>query len=373
VISIGIALGPDRLVAVLPRGRTLETTDVADLRQVFVDLQGRSGVIRATVDVALIPPLADVRLLTLPPLRDEDRRRVLERDARRYFVGLGEPVVVGSVAFGHQVLAAAASAATVAEIESAVAAVGWSLGAVVPAHAAWVVGEREGQVTVRLPHGTEVLRAAAGCIVERRRFRTRPGDAAGVIDPLTLAARHASAVAGPELVSAERRAARSTKTRHVVRGLWAATAACVFLAAGLDYWGLARRLALVETRRTTLAPAVAHAMVARDSLGALADGLTTLQRLLVTSPHWSAFLADLADFLPRDAHLVELRAAGDSAVLEGVARQAAGVFGALQLMPRVAGVQAGAPIQRDVLSDGSVREHFAVNAWLAASTGRRHP
>src|ERR1051325_2255474 len=156
----------------------------------------------------------------------------------------------------------------------------------------------------------------------------------------------------------------------------------------------------------TLAPQVTRAMAARDSLGALTGGIATpqrltitaprwaalltdggdslarggppwgtptLQRLTITAPRWSAFLTNVADFLPRDAHLVALRAAGDSAVLEGVAQQAAGVFEALQQMPRLAGVRAGAPIQRDVLPDGSVREHFAVNTWLSGAAGQGHP
>ena len=113
---IGIALGADRLVAALPRGRTLETPDVADLRQTFKELRARCGRVRATVDVALVPPLVEVRTVALPPLREDERQRVLARDARRYFVGLSDPVVVGSVASGAQVLVAAASVASVADI-----------------------------------------------------------------------------------------------------------------------------------------------------------------------------------------------------------------------------------------------------------------
>jgi hypothetical protein len=377
---VGVALAGDRLVAALPRGRELETTDTADLRHVFKELRARSGLARATVAVALVPPLVDVRTLSLPPLTDDERRLILERDARRYFVGLAEPWVVGSRLVGGRVVAAAAQAALVTDLEVAVAAAGWSLGAIVPAHAAWAAGVRRrwperatGQVTVSLPHATEVLTLVQGHMMERRRLRTSPTHEALFANPVCFAARYASSAAGPELVSPAQRMRRMTTARRVARGLWLAATACLVLAVAIDYWGLARALAAVRAKRMTLAPQVTRAMAARDSLGALTGGIATLQRLTITAPRWSAFLTNVADFLPRDAHLVALRAAGDSAVLEGVAQQAAGVFEALQQMPRLAGVRAGAPIQRDVLPDGSVREHFAVNTWLSGAAGQGHP
>jgi hypothetical protein len=90
------------------------------------------------VSVALVPPLVRVRHIALPPLREAERRRVLERDAGRYFVGLGEPHIVGSVALTRRtipvsVFAAAAPARLIEEIEAAVAAAGWVLAAIVPA------------------------------------------------------------------------------------------------------------------------------------------------------------------------------------------------------------------------------------------------
>ncbi len=114
-------------------------------------------------------------------------------------------------------------------------------------------------------------------------------------------------------------------------------------------------------------------MQARDSLGTTARGLAALERLEVANPRWSGFVADLADYLPHDAHLVALRAAGDSAVLEGVAIQAAGVFQALQQIPQVGAVRAEAPIRQDAAADGSVHEQFAVGTWLRRSSARPAP
>src|SRR5204863_74448 len=179
-----------------------------DLPRAFGELKTTTALSRASVTVALVPPLVELRRLSLPRLRDEERRRVLTRDAARYFVGAQEPQVIG----------------------------------------------------------TEVLPAAGAPVL--------------------------------------------------------AAAASLVLAAGIDFWGLGRQLAAVRARRAGLAPQVAVAMRARDSLEAIVGSVGRLRTLKATSPQWSAFLTDLSDYLPRDAHIVTLRGAADSAVIEGIARQA---------------------------------------------------
>ncbi len=374
---IGIALAPGRLVAVLPGGRRLESTDatgVADLRRAFAELREATGLKRATVSLALVPPLVEVRHIALPPLRESERRRVLTRDAGRYFIGLKEPHVIGSVAVARRtipvpVLVAAAPEALVEEIETAAAAVGWTLAAIVPAHAAWAAAGK-GHVVVRLTDGTELLRVERGMVVERRRFR--PGDPLPhdlrdpieIADPVASAAKYVPAAFEPDLCSERRRAMRRGRARRAARGLALAAVVCGVLAAGIDYWGLGRDLAAVRGRRVALEPHVAAAMQARDSLAALSGDLATLDTLETTAARWSALLTDLADFLPHDAHVVAFRGAGDSVVVEGVAGRAIGVFQGLQQVPRVAGVRADAPIRQDVASDGTVREQFAVSLRL---------
>lgn len=388
---VGVALSPGRLVAVLPDGRAFETFDIGDLRQCFVDVRSQAGPDRAVVNVALLPPFAELRIVSLPPMQEAERRRVIQRDARRHFVGMAEPVVIGTRTVGPRVLAVAAQESLVSEIEQAAAAAGWSLAAIVPAAAAWAAGasrswpERAtGQVVARLGSATEVLRLEAGVPVERRRFRATEAGlaqaatlveesaAAGRVttlegpelEPLTFAARHAWSAAGPELVSASRRLQRHRVARRVVIVASVATAACLLLAGALDYWGLSRRLAGIRGQRAALQPQVTAAMSGRDSLAKVANGLAGLRQLEATVPRWSMFVADLADFLPRDAHLFALRAAGDSVVLQGVAAQAVGVFQGIQVMPSVAGVRAIAPIRQDVAADGTVHEQFAIGATL---------
>src|SRR5205809_962886 len=284
---IAIALGVDRLVAVLPHGRRLETTEVADLPRAFGELKTTTALSRASVTVALVPPLVELRRLSLPRLRDEERRRVLTRDAARYFVGAQEPQVIG----------------------------------------------------------TEVLPAAGAPVL-----------AAAAPAQLVDAAQYARGTTTFELCSERTHAARQRVARRVSAVMAAAAAACLVLAAGIDFWGLGRQLAAVRARRAGLAPQVAVAMRARDSLEAIVGSVGRLRTLKATSPQWSAFLTDLSDYLPRDAHIVTLRGAADSAVIEGIARQAAGVFQAVQQIPRVGGVRAAASIRQEVAADGSVRE-----------------
>jgi len=358
---IGIALGPGRLVAALPRGRRLETTEVMDLSRAFVELREATQLKRATVSIALVPPLVQVRHLSLPPLSPDERRRVIARDVGRYFVDVREPQVVGSDAF----FAAAAPAALIDAIEAGVAAVGWTLASVVPAHAAWAA-LGDGVSVVRLPDATEVLRIERGNVVERRRLPAGdPASADTVVDdPWTAAAEQVHRVSGPDLRSERGHALRRRRGRQVAAALAGLAVVGLILAAGIDYWSMGRELRAVRERRAAVAPQVAAAMRARDSLGVLTGRLTRLASLEATAPHWSAFLTDLADFLPREAHVVALRGRGDSVSVEGIAGRAGEVFQALQQMPHVAAVRAEAPIRQDVAPDGTVRELFALSVRL---------
>jgi len=359
--AIGIALGPGRLLAVLPGGRTLETTDVEDLARAMEDLKQTSALPAARVTVAVLPPLIELRRVALPRLTPEEQRRIIARDVARYFVDARDAHVIGTDA----PFAAAAPAKLVAAIESAVAHVGWSLRAIIPAHAAWVAHARDGQLLARLPHAAELLGVRDGKMVERSRVRgVELIGSATEIDPFLVAAQHAPRVHvnGMELVTDECRARRKQRAGRLAATWRAAAVLCLLLAAGVDYWGLHRELAAVRAGRAAIAPQVARTMHARDSLTAVAGTVATLRSLDEGTPSWSAFFADLADYLPREAHVVAFRAVGDSIALVGIASQAAIAFQGLERMPRLAAVRADGAIRQDVTPNGVVREHFGVSA-----------
>src|SRR5690242_8108532 len=56
------------------------------------------GVTGGRLAVSLMPPLAEVRQLDLPPMREEDLTRLLSRNPARYFVGARGPQIVGASA-----------------------------------------------------------------------------------------------------------------------------------------------------------------------------------------------------------------------------------------------------------------------------------
>jgi hypothetical protein len=359
--QVGIALGADRLLAALPGRRSLETTDIADLARAMEDLKQAAHLPAASVTVAVLPPLVELRRIPLPRLQSDEHRRVIARDVARYFVGARDPQVIGSDA----PFAAAVPAHLIATIESAVAHVGWTLRAIIPAHVAWAARARDGQILARLPSSSELLDVRHGRMIQRTRLRgAEPTTAATEIDPFVVAAEQAPRVHvnGLELLTDSRRAQRQQLARRLAVVLSTAAALCLLLAAGLDYWGLNRELAAVRARRAAIAPNLARAMRARDSLTAISGVVETLRSLENGAPNWSGFFADLADYLPREAHLVAFRAVGDSVALVGIAREAASVFQGLERMPRLAAVRADGAIRQDVTASGTVREHFGVSA-----------
>ncbi len=369
MIAFGIALGPDQLVAVLPGGRRLETADTADLRQAFTDLHKTAGLPRARVHVALLPPLVDLRRVRLPPMRSEDRCRVLERDASRYFVGVREPQVVAIDA----ALAGCAPVRLVEEIEAAVAGVGWELGIVAPAHVAWALSLPDGRHAIP-PSGRTVAEWIA---VARRRItdrgRLRPSDAqitVADIDPYFAAAEQVIHARTLALCSGSRRAGLRRAARRRSAIMLAAAASCLIVAAILDYWGLGRELDALHARRERIATQVAAAMRTRDSLTTLIGVAGTIGMLETRTPRWSAFFADLADDLPRDAYLSGFESRGDSVVVSGVAGDAAGVLHSLEQMPAFVAVHADGPIRQDVSPAGLVREHFRFSGhWTPDGSG----
>jgi Tfp pilus assembly protein PilN len=199
---LGIAIGPDRISALVGEG--------AERHEVSVPLLLPSGPEDPTpalalaldglrelgfgeegdeVTVALLPPLVEVKLVPLPPLRPEEAEAVLRRDLAKHFLRGGTASVVGvdvqrggvrSAEGGGKevgleggggsdgekqragrgpVLAAAAPRQLAEAILRAVAGAGWRLAAIVPAHAAWVEAVRSGG------EGKAPARGAPGLVV----------------------------------------------------------------------------------------------------------------------------------------------------------------------------------------------------------------
>lgn len=442
---VGVALGATELVATPLGARTdadvvriaLEqaSTELATwpaLERAFTDLRANLGAMR--LSVSLLPPLAEVRAVDLPPLRNDDAERVLARGASRYFVGARQSQVVGvvrggrgrrPVARGGPLVAAAAPARLLAAIRTAAQGAGLSIDAIGPAESAWAAAamafaprKNSGAAFVLVCHAdrTDLLRLEAGQLAGVRRFRAATADAdamsaavrgessavpwvvvlgspddRGVLqrdllargigtrtlsedsdeeDPTLLAAQHAAPAAGPLFRTEDLRAESRAR-------VWRATAitigaAAVLLIAGaeLRLWGLHRQLRLLQQQRAQLAPRLQATLVGRTSVETIYRSAAALNAVERSSPAWGSTIGVLTAAVPDSAYLTAFRTRGDSLIVEGLADQASDVFNAMEQIPTLANVRAGAPVRREVQSDTTPMERFTIVALRVSERDR---
>ena len=154
---VGIALAPDRLVAVLPGCAlaapwTRPLTPAGDPAVTWNDLAAALGALRAasaltplagTLHVALLPPLGQLRRVERPGLSLAEARQVLRREPSRHFPLPADvaPIELEMEGEGWRDVSPftvfAAPRALVEEIHAAARASGWRVAEIIPAEAAW--------------------------------------------------------------------------------------------------------------------------------------------------------------------------------------------------------------------------------------------
>jgi hypothetical protein len=387
-------------------------------------LQGAAET-RLRVRVSLLPPLCDAKLIPLPPLRPEETQGVLRRDAVRHFLGSSRPLIVGgeriqdgrSGAAGP-VLAAAAPRSLVDALQRAVEARGWELDRIAPAHGAWLralhsasagaggAGSQRAEAPVRvlialLGDTAHVLRTVGGAAERIRRLPA--GDTEGVLgaagpeagsalllaeesEAATLAealagagwvvergdagsarmaaARHAGEAA-PELVPAPLAWARKERSRRTTVRMLAASIVVVAAAAVVHLLGTVREHRSVQRERAEIRSAVAPALAARDSLDRIAERVETLQALGREAARWTFSLVEISVLLPGETHLISLRAAGDTVVIEAEGGHAGDALEALRTATTLEDVRIEGTIQREIEDGSSAGERFTLSAVLS--------
>lgn len=438
--SVGIAVGREFAVAVVRAGKEYRTVSTmlpgppdpeaaagvlaaafADLRDRLTEVVGTSAE-RASVHVALMPPLSEVRLLELPPLKSSEARIIIQRNASRYFLGAGQRVIgVRPSSNGKRekvgaaetlAMGAAAPAALVEAVFAAARATGWKARAVVPAQAAWLAlsgraggGKRsvERSTIVAVNDQTaHVLSTEGG---EPRGMRRVPADSAAITE--------AAGTAGGDLVllaPSDRRSelARNlaaqgwivrsdslgTKTSAEVAALMAgkaaleltpasiieerrqtanrlalrlAAAAVVLLAAtvGLEFWGLRRELQAVRAERAAIAAEVAPLLLLQDSVARLNARVQAVAEVANSTPSYTRALLDIALLLPRDAHVTALQATGDTLTIQAVGARAGDAIEALREASSLRDVRLRGIIERELEAGTTAIERFTVMARLA--------
>ncbi|MGD8276735.1 MAG: hypothetical protein PVH00_01860 [Gemmatimonadota bacterium] len=366
----------------------------------------------ARLSVALMPPLADARLIRLPPLRRAEAESVIRRDAARHFVGgTGARAVVAIPAAaedrtqpGAVYLAAAAPATLVEALHAAARSVGWRVRTVVAAHGAWLDAARglRGGGTVLAVDGdtVHVMRAAGGrCVALRRApaalaeavleaVGTEPGEALLFADPAardSLKAILAGAgwhvddgrLATPSEAAASR--ARNARLEFIApsaaaerrergrRNVVHAVAAAVLLVAAagaVELWGLHRELDAVLAERDAIREQVEPLLATRDSIDRIDAAAGAVRNLATRSPRWTRALFDLALLLPQDAHITSLHTTGDTLVVEATADRAGAALQALRRAGSLSSIRLVGTVERDLEAGTTASEHFRFTARL---------
>jgi hypothetical protein len=344
---------------------------------------------RVSASIALLLPLVQLRRITLPSLTPDERRRVLSRDAGRWFVGARESFTVDALPVSGargEIIAAAIPSRYANAIGRAAGTARMEVHTVQAAPWAWAASVRAAKVrpvraaVVSGSHSTDVLWLDHGSVTGIRRVRSGEravsqlhdvlgddesnGAVQHIADGASLAARFAHGARGPELLAEPARAHRRAVVARRTRWLATATAAVLLLAAGVELWGTRRQLAIVRAERAALRDRVSRAMASRDSATALEAQLGAVVSEVSEAPRWTSVIARLADRLPDGAWLQSLSASGDSVSLVGASAQAGDVFEALRRDPAIAGVRADAPIRRETSGDRAPVEHYGVTIRL---------
>lgn len=375
--------------------------------------------------VALLPPLGELRRVELPGLSLAEARQVLRREPSRYLARAADSAPVELEVEGEgwrqssPFTLLAASRAIVEGIHAAAQQTGWRLAGTVAAEGAWGAAasllpakdDAERALLICLEDRVELVRVSGGHVLTVRRFpvdanvvtsQVRPllrgaddssrasvavvgdsplaeelrltldtpgtstqrdaGPGAWHDSPALLAARFSTRASGPVLLPESERAllAHDARRANVVR--FAAAAAFLAAAAGVELWGLSREHDAIVAERARLREPVTRALAVRDSLGEVGSRLATIRAASASSPRWAPLLVALSERLPDDAFLVSLRADRDSLRLEGEAARAEGVFDALRGVRGFSALRPDGPIRQEIAEDGSTSERFTLSA-----------
>jgi len=367
--------------------------------------------------VALMPSLAEVRRVDVPPLSDDEVEAVLSRNASKYFVGAQGAQLVGvetnRLSHHDGAIAAAAPAWVVRQVSLAAREAGWKLEHVAPAEAAWAIASakafpadtsRDAFLLVHQADHTHGLTVAQGKLTMIRRFRSATVDVPVFLEShvagarvlafgepgvrkqwlsalgersisVTLSVGLSADVAGDAaLVAAayvvdvqslvfrteEMRVADRKRRNTVMYTVCAAAVVLLMASAGLIWWDVSRELAAVQAERAEIKPQLTTTLLGRSSVETVSNQLQILARNERESAHWSVVIADLTKHLPDEAHLTGFRGWSDSVRFDGLAERAASVFAPLAKAESFSGIKAAAAVRLEPQVDGSSMEKFTL-------------
>ncbi|MEX1183303.1 MAG: hypothetical protein WEF86_08695 [Gemmatimonadota bacterium] len=419
---IDIAIGAERLTVVARHGAAVHTAELelpaggdiaAALPALFAEVRARleaafGDVGSASVSVALLPPLAETRLLQLPPLRNAEAATVVRRDAGRWFASVPAPRISavhlqrarrGQAA--APVVAAAAAGPLVDAVLDAAEQAGWGCGAIAPAHAAWIAAAHVATGTIVALHDgiAHVIQLRGGAAVVLRRI---PADAiaeitgavveTGAVVVFAPAAGHAiltralaaadRTVAGPALdaaaaaaqhaheaglglVPSSMAAVRRESERRLALRLAAAALIVFASSAGLELWGAQRELDAVRRQRAGIRAQVGPLLAAHDSVERLDARVAAIESLDRAVPRWTGALFELAMLLPPESHVTRLHATGDTLRVDAQGERAGAALQALRGASTLQEARLVGAVDRELDDGATALERFRISARLA--------
>jgi hypothetical protein len=334
-----------------------------------------------TLHISLLPPLAELRLLALPPLDSERLEGAIASDVRRYFpVDATAQVVQVSPASSQRELAASRRVCIVDEslaedIVSAAASCGLEVASLAAAAYSWASavhalhessGTREVWVWTE-SRVDELTVGPSGVMALRRRpiqagspMPPSPALATSIEEAAALAARFAAV---PDTASLWPPSIHTKRVQRVLRNA-RRTALLALLAvlgaASIEWTTTARDEQAVLDARAAHRALVTRASVSRDSLNRLLTTVGVLRGFETEQPDILGVLVALDSVLPRDASIVALDVAADTVRVVGLGRRAAPVLDALTRSTSFRSAWIAAPIQQDVENGEVIAERFVI-------------
>ncbi|MGH7467664.1 MAG: PilN domain-containing protein [Longimicrobiales bacterium] len=436
-LRIRMAVGADQMTALVPSTSThvtvpcvvtadLDSTEAlrAALEEMRLQISAATGssLSHVDVDIALLPPLTETRLIALPPLRNAEAEIVIRRDAARHFVGASGPRAFAlkqparARAGTAPVLAVAATATLIEQLHRAVGGIGWRVHAVSPAIASWLsVVERTSThkpyvIIAQVGDTLHVVRGKGDPLQIRRVPRTSLGElwesigagpglaylfttdadrtaierglvAAGwQVEPPTsipgdaaTVAAHLVAPGGWELVPQSLHLERQQNQRRLATRLAAVTFLLLVAAMATELWGARRELSQLRAQRAAIREQVSPLLATRDSVQVLDQRSARVTGLVSQAPSWTSALFDLAMLLPADTHLRSLRAQGDTLVVEASGNRAGETIQALRSANTLRDVRLKGQVERELQDGATSMERFTLQARLAPRDSLARP
>lgn len=357
-----LLLEPDAVYA-LSRGGESRVTRVAwhpDAPAPMVGaLRSAIGVPSALVVIVSLAFL-EIAEPQLPPVSNDVRVRMLQRDSDRYFA-LREPAAVataGRVAF-------AMPSAKLASWLDALSAWSRVQAVVTVAEAAARAGRSGTLSTPAGPGATGQLTIRDGQVHQARRTRGAAPDHDRTLTITELAAGAWLAAEGALDVQLLDAAMRSRLAGRRMRRWWQsaamAAAALLMLAWSVDRWR-ERQLVALRTQAQSLELATTSARAAQARLARVEneeEALTSAARRDARADAPAAVLARLGALLPRDAFMQRLEWNGTEWRIDGSASDAAALVPLLDADAQFINVRAAAPSMRYV-ENGRSRSSFSI-------------